>query len=124
LIESERTPPLTKLVAMQTLMSLSWLFVAALLEASGDAIVRLGLHTSPALRRVLLLAAGGLILFAYGCVVNVPAWGFGRLLGVYVVFFFLIAQAIDWIVFGQPPARAIWLGGMFIVTGGAIMAFG
>ena len=107
---------------MRYLTALPLLFAAALLEAGGDALVRFGLHASPAPRRVLFLSAGGLILFGYGCFVNASSWEFGRLLGVYVVFFFLIAQAIGWLVFGQVPTRGIWLGGAFIVIGGAIIS--
>jgi len=101
--------------------ALSLLLMAALLEAGGDALVRLGLHASPSTRRVLLLAAGGLVLFGYGCLVNTPPWDFGRLLGVYVVLFFLTAQAIGWVMFGQVSSRGIWLGGLFIAIGGAIV---
>jgi drug/metabolite transporter superfamily protein YnfA len=107
---------------MRSLTALSLLFAAALLEAGGDALVRSGLHTSLTVRRVLLLSAGGLILFGYGCLVNVPPWRFGRLLGVYIVLFFVIAQVIGWLAFDQPPSRGIWIGGVFITIGGAIIA--
>jgi small multidrug resistance family-3 protein len=107
---------------MRYLAALPLLFVAAVLEAGGDALVRHGLHASPTARRLLFLAAGALILFGYGCVVNAPPWDFGKLLGIYVVFFFLIAQVIGWLVFGQVPTRGVWLGGAFIVIGGAIIS--
>ena len=42
--------------------------------------------------RALFWAAGALVLFTYGYVVNAPPWDFGRLLGIYVVFFFVVAQ--------------------------------
>jgi small multidrug resistance family-3 protein len=98
------------------------LLVSALLEAGGDAIVRTGLHSSSTLQRILLFSAGGLVLFAYGYVVNRPPWDFGKLLGVYVVFFFVVAQAIAFFAFGQAPPRGVWIGGAFIVIGGAIVA--
>jgi len=62
------------------------------------------------------------VLFAYGCVVNAPPWDFGRLLGVYVVFFFVVAQAIAWAVFGQVPSPRLLLGALFILTGGLIVS--
>jgi|ERR1700674_4295388 drug/metabolite transporter superfamily protein YnfA len=102
-------------------MTLLLLFVAALLEAGGDALVRLGLQASALQHRLLLYALGGLVLFAYGYTVNAPAWSFGRLLGVYVVFFFVVAQLISWLVFHQPPNRAIWIGGALVVAGGLVM---
>ena len=47
--------------------ALGVLFLAALLEAGGDALVRAGLGASGLGRRLALLLAGGLTLFAYGC---------------------------------------------------------
>lgn len=96
------------------------LALAALLEAGGDALVRkgLGIHGLP---RGLWFAAGALILFIYGLTVNLPGWDFGRLLGIYVVLFFLAAQAIAWFAFGQLPSPAILTGGALIVTGGLVM---
>lgn len=106
---------------MSTARALLLLLLAAVLEAGGDAIVRAGLlHANPA-RRVLLLITGGLVLLAYGCAVNAPRWDFGRLLGVYVAFFFVVAQAIAWVFFRQSPTPAVWVGGGLIVLGGVIM---
>ena len=55
-------------------------------------------------------------------VVNKPAWDFGRLLGIYVVFFFIVAQLISWLVFNQRPTMPIVVGGAFIVAGGVVMS--
>lgn len=103
-------------------LALIVLLAAASLEAGGDALVRTGLHGGGRLRRVACLLGGALVLFAYGCVVNTPPWQFGRLLGVYVVCFFVVAQLISWLVFGQPPTPGVWIGGAFIVAGGLIMS--
>jgi small multidrug resistance family-3 protein len=104
--------------------SLIILFVAALLEAGGDALVRNGLHASTTALRMVFFLSGGFILFAYGYLVNAPPWDFGRLLGVYVVFFFLAAQLISFFFFHTAPSRSVLLGGLFIVVGGAIVTFG
>ena len=72
---------------MTTFKTLTVLFAAAVLEAGGDALIRKGLHASTLLRIKFWLAGAGL-LFAYGWAVNTPPWDFGRLLGVYIVFFF------------------------------------
>jgi small multidrug resistance family-3 protein len=100
----------------------SLLLASALLEAGGDAIVRLGLHTSAGTMRALWLCVGGFILFGYGCLVNAAPWQFGQLIGVYIVFFFLVAQAIAWLFFHQFPTRGVWLGGGLIVVGGLIVS--
>jgi len=99
------------------------LFLAAVLEASGDAIVRSGLHRSSTVSRTVLFVAGAAVLFAYGLVVNSPPWDFGKLLGLYVVFFFITAQLISWLAFSQPPSMAVLVGGGLIVAGGFVIAF-
>jgi small multidrug resistance family-3 protein len=60
--------------------SLSWLIfiVAALLEISGDAIIRKGLRNSG----FLLIILGFVILGSYGLVVNFVKWDFSKLIGV------------------------------------------
>jgi small multidrug resistance family-3 protein len=106
---------------MTTLKTLALLWTAALLEAAGDALVRKGLHAPTVLRIGLMLSGAG-VLFAYGYTVNTPPWDFGRLLGVYVVFFFVVAQIINWLAFGQLPTSRIILGGACIIIGGLIVS--
>ena len=98
------------------------LIVAAGLEAIGDAIVRVGLHSHSTWQRAALFAVGAAVLFSYGWTVNAPPWVFGRLLGLYVVFFFVIAQIISWLAFKQRPSLAVMLGGCLIVAGGIVIA--
>ena len=100
------------------------LLVAAILEAGGDALIRNGLHSSTLVSRIFFFFSGGLILFAYGYVVNRPPWDFGRLLGLYVVFFFVAAQLISYFFFHTVPGRSVLIGGLFIIAGGAIITFG
>ena len=98
------------------------LALAALLEAGGDALVRTGMHSKAAASRFLFFVAGAAVLFLYGWTVNRPPWDFGRLLGLYVVFFFLFAQVISWLVFNQKPSAAVLIGGGFIAIGGLIIS--
>ena len=98
------------------------LFLAATLEAGGDALVRLGLHGGSPAARIGFLAAGAAVLFAYGLAVNLPAWNFGRLLGVYVTLFFLVAQLINLLVFGMKPSLPILVGGVLIIAGGLVIS--
>jgi hypothetical protein len=97
------------------------LLVAAALEAGGDALVRVGLHSSSLAGRVGLFAAGAAVLFAYGLAVNAPPWDFGKLLGVYVTLFFLVAQLINLIFFGVKPDLPIYAGGALILGGGLVI---
>ena len=101
-------------------MILIWLTFASLLEAGGDALVRAGIR-SAAGARILLWIAGGLCLFGYGYTVNTPPWNFGRLLGVYIALFFVMAQIIGWLFFHETPSRGVFIGGALIVAGGAVM---
>jgi len=107
---------------MSRTLSLFVLLLAAVLEAGGDALVRSGLRASSASMRLAFFVLGAIALFCYGYIVNKPAWDFGRLLGIYVVFFFLVAQAISWLVFDQRPTTPVVIGGALIVAGGVVMS--
>ena len=58
---------------------------------------------------------------AYGILVNKSGLDFNRLMGVYIAIFFLVSQAISFIVFRQIPDDRLLLGGGFIVTGGLVI---
>jgi len=98
------------------LKTLAILILAAALEVGGDALIRIGLR-GPA----YLMAAGGLALFAYGVLVNQGGVDFNRLMGIYIVIFFVVSQVISLILFKQFPDDRILLGGGFIVTGGLLI---
>jgi multidrug transporter EmrE-like cation transporter len=103
-------------------VSILVLIVAASLEAGGDALMRIGLHSTAIWNRLALFAVAAVVLFAYGWTVNAPPWGFGKLLGLYVVFFFLIAQIISWLVFKQTPSPMVLFGGCLIIAGGIVIS--
>ncbi len=108
---------------MSLFVAYGLLVVAAVLEAGGDAMVRLGLHSTSLVSRVGLMAIGAGLLFAYGVLVNLPPWDFGKLLGVYVTLFFLIAQIINLLVFGVRPDLPVYVGGALIIAGGLVITF-
>lgn len=99
------------------------LALAAFLEAWGDSFFQVSFYRSQGLGRALASAAGVVILGGYGAMVNVPRWDFGKLIGVYVVMFFVIAQIIARLRFGQAPTTPILAGGSLIVAGGLVIAF-
>lgn len=103
--------------------ALAVLTLAAFLEAWGDSFFQVGFYRSSGFGRVLALVAGAVVLSAYGSVVNVPRWDFGKLLGAYVVLFFLMAQLLNRVRFHQSPTPPIYAGGALIVAGGLIVAF-
>jgi hypothetical protein len=99
------------------------LAIAAFLEAWGDSFFQSGIYRASGFGRVGAILAGTLVLAMYGSVVNIPRWDFGRLIGVYVVLFFLLAQMIAAARFGQSPTPAIYAGGALITSGGLVIAF-
>ena len=98
------------------LKTLAILILAAALEVGGDALVRIGLR-GPA----YWMAAGALVLFAYGILVNQSGVDFNRLMGIYIAVFFVVSQVISFLFFKQIPDDRILLGGGFIVTGGLLI---
>ena len=112
---------LDRLVA-NPLGALLVLSLAAFLEAWGDSFFQTGFYRSSGAGRLGALVAGTLVLAAYGSVVNVPRWDFGKLVGIYVVLFFVMAQLLARVRFGQMPSLPIYCGGALIVAGGLVMA--
>jgi drug/metabolite transporter superfamily protein YnfA len=99
------------------------LVLAASLEAYGDSSFQTALYRSSGVNRAIAFLAGAASLVAYGLVVNTPPWDFGKLLSVYLVLFFLLAQVVARIRFGQTPTWPVLLGGGLIVAGGMIISF-
>ncbi len=99
------------------------LSLAALLEVSGDACFQSGLYQAVGTQRWYWMGAGVVVLTSYGVFVNLPQWDFGKLLGVYVVLFFVIAQVVAKFRFQQAPTAPILAGGALIVLGGLVITF-
>jgi len=99
------------------------LLLAACLEVFGDSSFQTALYRSSGISRTLAFLCGAASLAAYGLVVNAPRWDFGKLLGVYVVLFFLVAQVVARVRFGQAPTLPVLVGGTLIVAGGLIISF-
>ncbi len=93
---------------------------SALLEVGGDAVVRRGLHGA----NVIIILAGGLMLAAYGLLVNMVRWDFSRMLGVYVAVFALVSVMCGRFVFGESVPNSTWVGLAIIVGGGMVIQFG
>ena len=100
---------------------LAVLVLAAVLEVGGDAAIRHGLlRASPS-----WLVVGALALVSYGFVVNANRLiDFGRLMGLYIVVFFVVSQVINATAFGGRPSVSVLVGGALIVIGGVVIQLG
>jgi small multidrug resistance family-3 protein len=94
----------------------SALLGAALLEAGGNALLRQGLLRAwwP------LLVVGFITLGLYGLLVNQSGlnFDFGRLMGGYIVAFFLVSQILAAVIFRDLPSLRTLVGGTLILLGG------
>jgi hypothetical protein len=108
---------------MNTTTVLALLIVATTLEASGDAIVRLGLGQEAVAPRLLFFAIGGALLFGYGLFLNLAPIAFERVVGLYIATLFVVWQIINFAAFRTVPSPPVLAGGALIVMGGAIVTF-
>ncbi len=101
---------------------LAWLIFigAAILEVSGDAVVRKGLRGSS----LALILSGCAMLGCYGVIVNTVKWDFSRMLGVYVSVFACISVLFGRLIFKERISNATWVGLAIIIVGGLIIQFG
>ena len=97
------------------------LALAAYLEVQGDACFQSGLHHSAGVKQMGWFVAGTVVLVCYSLFLNSSKIDFGKLLGIYVVLFFLVAQIVARLQFHQSPSKPIYVGGVLIVIGGLVM---
>ena len=100
-----------------------FLIAATALETVGDAVVRLGLMRDALLPRAAFFAVGAAFLFGYGLSLNLAPVEFSRVVGLYIAILFVMWQVVNLVVFHDPPAAAVIVGGVFIVFGGALVTF-
>ncbi len=106
---------------MRWLVPFALLVLATTLEASGDAIIRIGLRPHAMPIRLLLMVTGMVVLYGYGLTLNLAPLDWGRLMGAYVATFFFVGQVINLVAFRTMPTLPILVGGLFILAGGAII---
>ena len=108
---------------MDKLVILGFLIAATTLEASGDAIVRMGLQEHNLFARGLLFLAGAVLLFGYGLSLNLAPLEFGRVVGLYIATLFVVWQIVNFAAFRAVPTLPIMVGGALIIVGGSIVTF-
>lgn len=99
------------------------LALAAYLEVQGDACFQSGLFHSSGAKQIAWFVAGTVVLVGYSLFLNSSRIDFGKMLGVYVVLFFFVAQIVAKLQFHQSPTKPIYVGGAFVAIGGLVMTF-
>jgi hypothetical protein len=108
---------------LQNFHPLILLIVATVLEAGGDAVVRMGLYGHVGLVRVGLFVGGAALLFGYGLFLNLAPLEFGRVVGLYIATLFVVWQLINFFAFRSLPTLPVLVGGALIIAGGAIVTY-
>ena len=94
---------------------------AAYLEVQGDACFQSGLYRSSGANRLGWFLGGTVVLVCYSLFLNSSKVDFGKLLGVYVLLFFVVDRIVAKLQFHQSPGKPTYVGGAFIVIGGLVM---
>jgi hypothetical protein len=105
------------------LVVLGVLIVATSLEATGDAVVRMGIAQNAWVPRSLLFMGGAILLFGYGLSINLAPVEFGRVVGLYIATLFIVWQIVNFVAFRSVPNTSILVGGALIVGGGIVVTF-
>lgn len=101
----------------------AFLIAATAMEATGDAVVRIGLFEKAGALRVGVLLGGAILLFGYGVALNLTPLPFERVVGLYIATLFLMWQVVSAITFRTAPSLPIVVGGALIVGGGLLVTF-
>jgi hypothetical protein len=108
---------------LQGIPAVALLLVATILEASGDAVVRMALYNQVGPARAGLFLGGAALLFGYGIFLNLAPLEFGQVVGLYLATLFVVWQVINFLAFRALPTLPIMLGGALVIAGGAIITF-
>jgi small multidrug resistance family-3 protein len=98
-----------------------FVFMATVLEATGDAIVRVALHQNSVPARVGLYLIGATLLTLYGTSLNLAPIEFAQVTGIYIAMLFVVFQITNYVFFRTLPTPPVVMGGGLIVAGGLIV---
>lgn len=99
-----------------------YVLAATILEASGDAVVRIALNHPSVSTRIGFFLLGAVLLTLYGTSLNLAPVDFARVTGLYVATLFVVFQIANYIFFRTVPTPAVFLGGVLIVAGGLVVS--
>jgi hypothetical protein len=100
-----------------------FVFIATVLEVTGDAIIRTCIYNHTGMMRIGLVLIGAVLLLGYGTSINLAPVEFGQVVGLYIATLFVVWQTINFIAFKSVPTIPVLAGGSLIVIGGLIVTF-
>ena len=103
----------------------TFLFVvlATILEASGDAVIRLSIHGHTLSTRIALFFVGSVLLAAYGTSLNLAPVEFASVTGLYLATLVVVFQIANYLFFHVAPTPAVVAGCALVVAGGLVIFF-
>lgn len=105
---------------MRTLL---FVILATILEATGDAVVRISIHHHTTSTRIALFLAGAVCLTLYGTSLNLAPVEFAEVTGIYIAMLFVMFQVTGYLFFRAIPTLHVALGGVLIIAGGLIVGY-
>jgi hypothetical protein len=109
--------------ALQGIPIIVLLLAATILEVSGDAVMRTAIYNHVGLARLALFLAGAALLSGYGTFLNLAPLEFGQVVGIYLATLFVVWQIVNFIAFRTLPTLPVVVGGLLVITGGAVITF-
>jgi small multidrug resistance family-3 protein len=101
----------------------AFVLAATILEASGDAVIRLSLHGHTLAGRLVLFLAGSVLLALYGTFLNLAPVHFAAVTGLYMASLVLAFQAANYLFFQTAPTPPVIVGSSLVVIGGLVIYF-
>jgi len=98
-----------------------FVLMATVLEATGDAILRIALQHDSGAVRIGLYVCGGVLLTLYGTSLNLAPVEFAQVTGIYIATLFVVFQITNYLFFRVAPTMPVAIGGVLIVAGGLIV---
>jgi len=98
-----------------------FVLMATVMEATGDAIVRVALTQGSGPYRILLYLIGAICLTLYGTSLNLAPVEFAQVTGIYIAMLFVMFQITNYVFFRTLPTAPVAVGGCLIVVGGLVV---
>jgi hypothetical protein len=100
-----------------------FLLTATALEAGGDAVIRLSIHSHALSSRIMLFLLGALLLTLYGTSLNLAPVDFAGVTGLYIAMLIVVFQLVNFLFFHTAPTLPVVAGCALVVAGGLVIFF-